>query len=480
MGRINSAISGIERRLLESLDLANAQATLSSYRMATGHKINSPSDDPSAFITLSRLQSQLGNVTAALSNVNAASSIITQTQSALSGMQTQFNIIRTELMKDVSHTLTPVQRAESQDKIDAAITQINALSETSINGKTVLAGAGDFTYTGRNYSQVADVQVRSKGPASQTISGSVISTATRAELTYTGDASDLVTADATFTLTGERGNQAVSVTTGTALSDLATTINDNSYLTGITATVDTDAHTLTFTSVDYGSSAKANVAVSSGSFVVTGGDGAGNATGTNASAIINGTTVGSSSNNVSGNRFTFSNNGFSFDIEFKAGFTGTFDTISISGSNLSFDLTTEMSYKSSVTVPAMNAVDFSGPSGNLNDLMSGGSLAGLGNNTAQAIRVVDESIGKLTQVKGSVDGFYNAAITSSSELMASIQTDLGTSIDVIDKVNDAEETVKESYYQSLASNATVGLLLIDQQRQSIVNMLQQIAGLNQT
>ena len=109
MARIGSALTGIERRLLNSLALANAQVTLSSFRMATGHKINAPSDDPSAFVMLSGLQSQLSSVTATLSNATAAGSMISQTQTALGGIQTQLNAIRTELLKDVNHTLTDDQ-----------------------------------------------------------------------------------------------------------------------------------------------------------------------------------------------------------------------------------------------------------------------------------------------------------------------------------------------------------------------------------
>ncbi|MGA2796144.1 MAG: hypothetical protein ABSE63_01065 [Thermoguttaceae bacterium] len=55
MARIGSALTGIERRLLNSLALANAQVTLSSYRMATGHKIKGSSDDPSASVALSAI-----------------------------------------------------------------------------------------------------------------------------------------------------------------------------------------------------------------------------------------------------------------------------------------------------------------------------------------------------------------------------------------------------------------------------------------
>ena len=262
MARIGSALSGIERQLLNSLDLANAQVTLSAYRMATGHKINAPKDDPSAFATLSGLQSQLSNVTATISNVTAAGSMVTQAQSALSGIQTQLGAIRTELLKDVNHSLSSDQRTQSQAKIDAAIDQINVLAGTSVNGATMLNGGANYGYSGRNSDQVADVLVLGSSPPGMTISGSVTATATQAQLTYTGNSSDqvAVSQNTTFTLTGTRGSQVITVENGEALSDLAAAINNNSYNTGVTATVNGN-HTMTVASVDYGSSAKVSAAV---------------------------------------------------------------------------------------------------------------------------------------------------------------------------------------------------------------------------
>ena len=61
MGRIGARLSGIERTLLNRLAEANAGATINSLRIATGQKVNAPSDDPSAFLALSRLQTRLGH-----------------------------------------------------------------------------------------------------------------------------------------------------------------------------------------------------------------------------------------------------------------------------------------------------------------------------------------------------------------------------------------------------------------------------------
>jgi flagellin-like hook-associated protein FlgL len=445
---------------------------LANYRMTTGHKINFPKDDPSAFMTLSGLQFQLNDVTATISNVTGAESMVGQTQTALDGIETQLDLIRTELLTDVRHTLTPAQQAASQAKIDAALEQINALASTSINGKTTLSGAGDYIYSGRNDSQVADVEVRNKVGSSATISGTVNSTATNAEIKYSGDASHQIVADATFTLTGERGSQVISVTTGEALSTVAAQVNQYSHDTGITAAVDELNDKLVFSSVDYGSSASINVAVTSGVFAI---DEGGRYEGTNASAVINGQTFSSSSNNVNGNRFTVSDNGMNFEIEFQQGFTGEFDTITVEGDALKFALSTSLGDASTLAIPPVLAADLGGPSGQLDQLFSGGSLSGLGNNTSQAIRVVDEALGMITQVQGNVEGFYNSAIISSSNLLSEMQTQLGDSIDSIDLVNDVEETAISDYYQALADNAVSALTILNQQRLSIVWMLQDIA-----
>jgi flagellin len=473
MSRIGNTLSGVERQLLNSLARSNANIAMSTLRMTTGHKINSPADNPSAFVQLSGLQSQLSNASAAMNNITVAGSMITQVQAAISGIQTQLGVIRTELAKDVNHTLTPDQRAASQNAIDAAITQVNKLAATQIYGKSPLSGAGNYDFSGRDSSQVTGVQVHNLVTQGQTISGTVTSTATHAELTYTGDSSDLVTDTAVFTLSGSRGSAVVSVTAGDTLASVAATVNNNSYLTGVTASVDAGAHELILTSVDYGSQAKTEIAVSSGAFVTTG-----DTAGTNASAVINGQTIDATSSSVNGNSFSINDNGFSFDIEFKAGFTGGFNQITVSGNALTFALSPDLNQRSTLAISGMYAAELGGASGSLDQLATGGSLSGLGNNTAQAIRVVDEALGDATVVSGNVNGFYKSAITSASTLMTALQTDLQKEIERIDKTDDAQESTLIAHYQVLASNALSSLSILNHQQEEIAYMIRSIAGLS--
>jgi len=476
MGRIGAHLSGIERTLLNHLAAANAAATINSLRLATGQKVNAPSDDPSTFVALSRLRDRLSTVTATMSNVTAAGSIVTQTQTTLDQIRTQLDTIRAELVLDEDRDLTAEQRAEAQANIDAAIDEIETLVATEIDGRRVLDGSADFTVSGLASTQVADLRVhRIPDGSSPTISGTVHTTGSQAELVYTGSGGN-VTADATFTLTGARGSASIAVTSGEDLEDdVAERINDLSHQTGVTASVVGDE--LTLTSVEQGSDVEISVDVSSGTFDVTGGNGDGTANGTDATATINGTHTDDGSATVDGNRVTFSRNGLHFEIEFAADFTGDFNTITVSGDALTFALSESLHQRSTLSVPGLHAARLGGTSGRLDQIASGGDLAGLDGNTSQAIRIVDEALADLTRVEGSVDGFQTAAVTTASTLLADLEEDLEDAITETDGYDENEETLLLAKNQELASNALSGLSILNQQRADMVLLVQQIAGL---
>ncbi len=75
-----------------------------------------------------------------------------------------------------------------------------------------------------------------------------------------------------------------------------------------------------------------------------------------------------------------------------------------------------------------------------------------------------------------MDGFFNAAITSSSNLLAEYQEDLEDSIDQTDGYNEDEESLLEKS-ESLAANARASLAVLYQQRIKMVELISQLAGL---
>lgn len=482
MGRIGSILSGAERRILNQLREVNAATAVATFRLAKEQKVNSPSDNPSAFLALSLFQSRLNTMSATMANVTAASSRVTQAQTILGQIRTQLNTIRTELVKDEAHTLTPDQRAASQATIDTAIKQIDTLAGTKIDGQKMLDGSGDFQVSGRNAAQVRELRVyttpgtvASRGP--QTISGRVTQGATQASLTYTGAAGKTTDA-ATFTLSGDLGSEDFSVADHEALTAVAQKINDASHKTGVTASV--NGNDLTIQSVDYGSDVKIGVAVSSGTFAVTGGHGDGTANGANALAEINGRWYGSedaATVTARGNTFTVNDNGFRFTLDVAPGFTGTFSTMSVVRDPMVFELSTDVGHQAQLAIPSLLSTQLGSTSGTLDQLATGGTVSGLNQNTSRAIRIVDEALGKLDLVDGTVNGFYTSTIATSSSLLSDLQTDLQNSIKKTDGFNKDEENGLLSHYQELSSNAVASLSILNQQRTAMVDLIKQIAGL---
>jgi hypothetical protein len=178
-----------------------------------------------------------------------------------------------------------------------------------------------------------------------------------------------------------------------------------------------------------------------------------------------------------GTRFNVNQNGFHFDLEFAPGFSGEFDTMTVLGDPLVFDLSGSPTHTSKLAIPSLLAARLGGLSGRLDQIAAGGSYSGLDANASRAIRIVDEALGKLEEVEGLVDGFHNAAITTSSNLLGELQDDLGESISATDGYDEGEQAQLLTHYSELAANTVSGLTILNQQRQAMVNMVKQIAGL---
>ena len=466
MSRIGASLSGIERRLLNSLAEANSAAALGTMRLTTDRRIQAPVNDVSAFTQLSGLTTQLSAVNGTLANVSVASSMAAEVQLAVDQIRTELNTIRTKALEDEDQSLTDSERAANQVAINAAIDRINELAGTNSQGKRFLDGSADFSYSNVNTSEVVDVQAFSLGSnSSATISGTVSIAAEQATLSH-AEGTGLITNDATITLTGDRGSVSIDVTTGESLATVAARVNAESHRTGVTAA--DGGTTLDFTSIGYGTDESITIAATSGTF-----NGEGTDAGVDATATINGiATTGD------GATFTVSDaNGLHATVQFDASHTGAFDTITISGEPATFALSTDLAKTTQFIVRGAQAARLGGLSGVLTDLATGGSAAGLNSNASLAVRIVDEALGDLTLIEGQVDSFADGAVASSSALLAGMKDILEDAIEEVDGVNSQEEAVLLAKNQTLASNAISSLAILDQQRQSALALIQQIAGI---
>lgn len=474
--KIGAQLSGMEQQLLLQLWEANLAAQDNALRLVSGKKVDRPADDPSAFIQVSGMQTELSDVNNAIARIDGATNVAAQAQLAVDQMRTQLNTIRSALLADENGTLSDTERTEKQSEIDAALAAIDDLARTEVNGRRILDGSADHTLSGRNSSQVRDLDIYAVGSVDPTIAGTVTQAAQQATLEYAGSGKK-VRNDATFALSGKRGITTITVAKNESLSDVADRINAESHGTGITASV--AGNTLTLTTVDYGSAATIAVDVTSGTFNVTGGNGDGTANGTDAELTINGLAV--SAEQISGNTVNYARNGYRFRLELAAGFSGDLDTITIrDDATLKFALSPSPESITTVALPSLFAARFGGVSGRLTDLADGGSLAGLADNTSQAIRVVDEALSQLTLIEARVDSFANTTVASSAAVtvgFAEILDNNGDGVVDVNEIDEEKESLLLTKNQSMAANALASLAIVQQQQQSILILLHQQAGL---
>jgi Flagellin hook IN motif len=312
-------------------------------------------------------------------------------------------------------------------------------------------------------------QLRVFAVRANTIRGLVRTPAECAQLTYTGTAGE-ISASATITVTGKDGAASFTLAQHDDLDDVAEEINQQSHKTGVTAQV--SGNNLVLETVDYGTAATIEVDVNSGTFNLSGGNGDRTAQGVDAIATINDETL-----TGDGNRFTYNRNGLRFAIEFQGGFEGAFSAITVRDSSVArFALSTRSDDIEYLALPGLQTAQLGGLSGRLDQLDSGGTLSGLGDNTSQAIRVVNEALSQLSQADGVVNGFADQTIASSAALLSGISTSITDTLQVVNGIDEDEESLLIAKNQQLAENALTSLGLLADQRASIVALLKTIAG----
>lgn len=467
MSRIGASISGLDQLFLNHLNQVDQAALESAIKLATGKQVPRPSFDPSAFVLISSFENRLNVVESTKQQVELAANIGSESQLALDEIRTQLTSIRDTLLTDEDQSLTSEERTAGQVAVDAAIAQIRDISRTEIGGRKYLDGSTNYSFSGKDSSQIGEIQVFSLRQTS--FSGTVTSTATQSTATYTGAGGSINSGDATFTLTGERGSTAIAVTDGETLAGVATRINQESHNTGVTAAVASD--TLTFTTTDFGDDATIAFDVTSGTFATATGT-----TGADAVVTINGKAI--SNAQVDGNRVSYIDNGTHVSFDFQAGFTGPFTTVTISDQNVAkFSLTPDIERKSSFSLPGLQPELLGGVSGSLADLLSGGSLSGLGTNASGAIRVIDEALADLTLIEGRVDAFADITVKSSSDLLKEFSGELADVIDGLNGVDEDRESLRLAKNQTLASTTISALSIVQQQQFNTLGLVQLLAGI---
>ena len=231
-------------------NLTNTQNSLSKtlQQLSSGSRINSGADDAAGLAVADGLAANATALTQSTQNASDATGLLQTADGALSQVTTLLNRAVTLATEAANSTLTGNQISSANQEYQNILSQIN-----NIGGKTNYNGAGVFTATAKTFF-VSDGTIAGSttyndivGTLSSASIGTTAGTAeTSAAVALSAPTASSSTAASTTTLTlagatnsvsgtlslavGTGATHAISVTTGTSLSQLATQINgDTTY-----------------------------------------------------------------------------------------------------------------------------------------------------------------------------------------------------------------------------------------------------------
>src|SRR6185436_3889631 len=273
-------------------------------------------------------------------------------------------------------------------------------------------------------------------------SGTIDGTTTAAQ---TGITTANTVQDLTFQLTGNEGAQVFSFYAGATYSQIANAINLVSDATGISAAV--TAGTLNFTSTEYGTDAKIRAEIISEDSLGTFGTNLSGtaAAGTDIAATINGFTASGKANTISLN-----NSALNFDVTVTDGST-TDLAFTITGGGALFQVGPNVNSGGQVRVGigAVNTGKLGGANGRLYELKAGGDKD-LSTDPTSAALVVDDSITRVTGLRGRFGAFQHATL----------ETNIASLKDTVINLSEAESSIRDADFAKESAALTRGQILV--------------------
>ena len=241
MSQINTNVSSLlgQRVLAEQ----NRSLNTSLERLSTGLRINRGADDPAGLIASEALRAEEAGISAAITNAERAEQVVNIAEGGLQEINNLLLGVQSLVGQSANEAgLSIEEREANQLQIDSILQTIDRISETtSFQGTRLLNGTFDFTVENQA-ATVNDIQVNAaRIPNGETRDVNILVTqsAQNAGLFLsTGASLDLSASDATlrFDVAGQIGSREFSFASGTAVADIAATINTFTDITGVSAT----------------------------------------------------------------------------------------------------------------------------------------------------------------------------------------------------------------------------------------------------
>jgi flagellin len=480
MSRINTNVTALVAQ--NQLARNNQRLDLTLERLSTGLRINRGADDPAGLIISENLRSEISGIGQALDNSQRASNIIATSEGALNEVAALLNDLQS-LIIEAANTggVSEEEIRANQLQIDSAIESITRIANsTRFGGRRLLDGSLDYTLSGVNANNVANVSVQGVtfGTAAFVpVNISVTQSAQPAQLFFA--TSNVGSQPVNIEVAGPNGVTALSFAASTTASAIVAAVNLVSDSTGITAALisaGTPSLGLVFTSNEFGSDAFLQVEAltsSVGAFDVTNAGGAQviRDSGRDVRVSINGASALGDGLDVKLNTTGLSLQ-FSVDPTFNTLGSTSF---SVTGGGATFQLGGGISTneQKSIGIQSIAATRLGDTRVGFLSQITDGEQFSLINGAAQtAQQIVNAAIKQVSTVRGRLGAFEKNTLDTNINQLQITRENLIAAESVIRDADFAQQTSELTRAQILQQAGTAVLAIANQSPSNVLSLLQ--------
>ncbi len=472
MTRINTNVNSlISQRVLRR---NNEDLNTSLERLSTGLRINRGADDPAGLIASENLRAEKVGLQQAIDNASRASNIIGTAEGGLneiSNLLIELNGLLNQAANEAG--LSAEEVAANQLQVDAILGTINRVAQsTSFQGSKLLNGNYDYTTTGVNSADLANVAInaaRLPDAASVTVVVQVTQSAQTATLGFNNTALSAAN-NVTLEIAGNDGTEQLSFAGGTTVADLRDAINAVKTATGVSASL--SGTELRFDSVGFGSDQFVSVRVVD---EVTGGFAADlsntSDNGRDAQVLVNGATA-----SATGLAVSYRNSNLDVEFDLRAGLNTNSATSSfqITGGGANFLLGSKVTETTKVSIGIASVTTGSlgdAQIGFLGSLSSGQSYSLTSGNLVDAQKIVDRAIRQVSALRGRLGAFQKYTVGSTVSNLSIALENASAAESAIRDTDFAEETSRLTRSQILSQAANTVLAQANSAPQAALQLL---------
>jgi flagellin len=475
MSRINTNVAA----LTAQRGLAASQKSLNStqQRLSSGLRINTGADDPAGLIASEGLKSEIAGINQAIDNSSRATNVISTADGALGEVSSLLNNIKGLVVQAAnSGAMSEDEIKANQLQIDSAVEAITRISSnTTFAGLHLLDGSLDYITSGVATSAVTSLNISHANFGTGTtipVQLNVITSARQADLQFRASS---ITSSVTLQISGNKGTQTLSFTSGTTASAIAFAVNRISDSTGVSAQLLNSANAasgLAFTSSGFGSKQFVSVTSQTGSFSTS--DVNGNVKsreiGRDAVATVNGAVTVADGLNLKVNTASLD-----MDLSLADTVGQASTSFVVTGGGAKFQLGPQVNSAQQVSIGIQSvAASTLGDStdGFVSDLVTGGNASIVAGQAQRASQIIEDAINQVAVLRGKLGAFEKNTLQTNSDSLTVALENVTASESSIADADFAAETSNLTRAQVLQQAGTSVLATANSTPQTVLSLLQ--------